>query len=449
MSEPLRTAKTLAEWEELDYFRRPRLLRRLKVWVTLLTLVGCLLLYGLYFVPGGKRLLQAGPVSTAHTPFANSCERCHTDTMQTVQRLWNVRSYSVSDAACQHCHTGPEHNPHQETQPHCASCHREHRGHEALARVEDGHCTSCHADLRVKDGSTPRFPHVASFTSEHPYGSLWGYGTPKDPGALKFNHKLHLEHDAKRLKPDDLSPEFGRAFRALKEQECRYCHEPDSDARYMWPVQFEKHCKDCHSLRMIVPNVGVDKDVQAAADALRRLEMPHPAAGEQSDVTLGAARMNYIQFATDFPKALSPGPARPLPGRAAESQTTPVPLKQWVDTQMGRTTAACLVCHHKDASGSQTAKFLHVVPPKVPTRWLPKSVFNHGKHPMLQCDACHEKVRDSTTDRDVLLPDVQSCVKCHNPQAGVRNDCLTCHNYHPTGDRHKAPGMTIDEFLRK
>ena len=452
MSEPLRTAKTLAEWEELDYFRRPRLFRRLKVWVTLLTLGGCLLLYGAFFIPRGKQLLQAGPVSTAHTPFGDHCEQCHTDSMQTVQRLWNVRNSSVSDTACQQCHTGPIHNQRQEHQPGCATCHREHRGHETLAEVEDSHCTSCHGDLHVKDGPAPKFPSVAGFTAEHPYGSLWGYGAPKDPGALKFNHKLHLEHDAKKLRPDELSPEFASAFRALKEQQCRYCHQPDSDAKYMRPVRFEQHCKDCHPLRLLVQGVKGDKDVQAAADALQRQEIPHPAVHQQSDVSLGAARSHFLVFITDNPKALSPSGGsslRPLPGRPAETETAPRSAKEWVDAQMARTTKACLLCHHKATGDNQGAKFLNVVPANVPTRWLPRSVFSHAKHPMLQCDACHEKARTSVTDRDVMLPDVQSCVKCHNHQVGVRSDCVTCHNYHPTGDRHKVPGMTIEEFLRK
>src|SRR5439155_15720318 len=80
--------KTLASWLELDYFRRPRPLRRVRRLVTGLVLLGCaLLVAGVALVPGSRRIYQAAPVSTAHALFNDNCEACHTVKLATAARL--------------------------------------------------------------------------------------------------------------------------------------------------------------------------------------------------------------------------------------------------------------------------------------------------------------------------------------------------------------------------
>ncbi|HLW64676.1 MAG TPA: hypothetical protein VKS79_05100, partial [Gemmataceae bacterium] len=67
---------------------------------------------------------------------------------------------------------------------------------------------------------------------------------------------------------------------------------------------------------------------------------------------------------------------------------------------------------------------------------------NHGSHRAMACTACHEKAQTSTQTSDVLLPKADLCKQCHNPAAGVRSDCVTCHLYHDrTCEKRGLNGM--------
>jgi hypothetical protein len=459
MSEPLRTAKTLAEWEELDYFRRPRAMRRLKVWVSLLTLVGVIVLCGAFFAPGGKRLLQAGPLSLAHSRYTDQCDLCHTESLKTVKRMFNVHDSSVSDQACTQCHYGPAHNTRQAFTPACASCHREHRGQEALARMDDSHCIDCHADLKVKEGqAAPAHPHIRDFGADHPYGSTLAKG---DPGTITFTHQKHLQVWA-NMPTTGFTPERITAHKDLQQKQCQYCHKPEADGRYMQPIRYEQNCKICHPLTAPVPDVGTDKELQAAADTLRLQGVPHPAPGQTAAVSLGAVRVNFQRFVADHPAVLKPVTGqrpRPLPGRGEDAdpsnQRAPA---EWVEAQVKtatgqmRSQSGCVKCHQvATPAGGQGTAFLDVQPAAITRNWLPKSNFNHAKHPMLQCVACHDKALSSNNSKDVMIPGtVESCVQCHNKHESVRSDCLTCHGYHPTTEKRSYQGkMSVQEFLHK
>ena len=107
----------------------------------------------------------------------------------------------------------------------CASCHTEHRGHEALLTTNDLQCTSCHADLsgKTKKPPAPGVPtHVTAFTlNDHPhFGRSLRQGDKKegeklvDPTVLRFNHKKH--YGPKTLQGD--------------QRQCTWCHNPDPGA---------------------------------------------------------------------------------------------------------------------------------------------------------------------------------------------------------------------------
>ena len=69
------------------------------------------------------------------------------------------------------------------------------------------------------------------------------------------------------------------------------------------------------------------------------------------------------------------------------------------------------------------------LPTRIPVRWLPHSVFNHGVHRPIQCLECH-KASTSTQTSDVLLPSVSVCRECHRAVQGARTGCVECHVYH-------------------
>src|SRR4051812_19339779 len=140
MPSAFRDPKNLSEWIELDYFRRSRFLgwlRRRATWVTFG--VSVLLVSVALLLPWTSKLYQAGPVSASHAMFNDNCAVCHTENLQTLRRFWpgNASVRAVPDQACTRCHDGPLHNAEQVSTPHCAGCHREHRGQAALARLPD------------------------------------------------------------------------------------------------------------------------------------------------------------------------------------------------------------------------------------------------------------------------------------------------------------------------
>src|SRR5262245_40856612 len=139
MPPPLRDHKSLSEWIELDYFTRPRRLRRVRRALALLGLILGLVVLALLLWPAAHPVHQAGPLATAHTMFSNDCQQCHTDTFKPAERLLQLDPSirTVSNDACTRCHAGPIHHDTQLTSPDCATCHREHRGKVLLARVPD------------------------------------------------------------------------------------------------------------------------------------------------------------------------------------------------------------------------------------------------------------------------------------------------------------------------
>lgn len=158
MPSPLRSPKTLSDWFELDYFRRRRPFRGMwRASAGIALLISCLAV-GWTFVAGKQTVYQAGSLATAHASFNNNCGKCHTEAFPLLNRLLksddSIRS--VPDRACQQCHAGPQHHE-CVAQSSCASCHHEHRGHTALARITDNQCTSCHADLTCDNGKTTQF----------------------------------------------------------------------------------------------------------------------------------------------------------------------------------------------------------------------------------------------------------------------------------------------------
>src|SRR5579871_2012089 len=93
MPSAFRDPKSLSDWIQLDYFRRPRSLRRWRGWLGWGTLAATALVVGIVLLlPGGKTAFQAGPVSSAHTLFNDRCGECHTEAFQTARRILPINS---------------------------------------------------------------------------------------------------------------------------------------------------------------------------------------------------------------------------------------------------------------------------------------------------------------------------------------------------------------------
>lgn len=429
--------RDFGRWYALDYFLRPRSLKGKRFWITTWTTVLVALLCIATLLPALHRTHQAAPLSKAHAMLGNDCAACHDRSLQPVFRLFGSHdAVSVSDAKCNACHQGAIHNTKVAHDANCASCHREHQSHEILAtHVADRNCTACHGDLPAHaNAKTLYHQSITSFTRDHPEFA-WSAAGKKDPSKIHFNHKAHLDLDLADLKSADLKG-LG------KKLACADCHQLDDERKYMKPINYDQHCKQCHAL-----NVGLigdfAADLKAAVKDFSKTALPH----KEPALVRAVLRDRLVEFAlvNKIGGAEAPSVPRPLPWRpevtdkqwswAKEHAKKPEELlfmnKQW---QKQETLTGCAHCHvEKDRAGGLPT----YEKSDIPSRWNVHSVFNHNSHRTMKCEDCHDKnaagikVADSKTAADILLPTIKSCQECHTGgNNGARNACVECHRYH-------------------
>lgn len=446
MPSAFRTPRSLVAWFELDYFRRRTLFRGWWGGLPLLVGVASVLGLGLIVWTGGRRTFQAGPLAAPHSMFNDRCELCHDNRFGTLSRLWSGDSAgSISDERCLSCHAGSHHSQHAEM-GRCVGCHKEHRGHEALARIDDRKCVGCHADLKREDGSpSPIAANVTMFTrGQHPE-----FRAREDPDTVRFNHRYHLAElpkyrEALAAKGDEGSR---RRLRALGPEPltCASCHRMDADGRYMIPVTYRDHCQRCHPLSVGLQGAWQDQELEAATARFAETSLRHPRQGETAAVVRADLRDRLTAFiqgplGKKILEAKPPaGPERRLLWPRSDA---PRPEKEyaWVDAHLDQTERAlyqgsggCLLCHteerRKERSADRLPRLLH---PSVPRRWWTKARFRHDAHRMMTCEQCHD-ASASTKSSDVLLPGIDTCLKCHDRAARhgtAQADCVECHAYH-------------------
>jgi predicted CXXCH cytochrome family protein len=362
----MKTTKDLAQRIDPGYHRIRHPLRRLR----LLLSAGLAAAAGLWtaasFALSGEGIYVRGGMARAHAPVGDECGRCHVDAFR-----------AVIDAACLSCHAVGAHVPAGESppDPRCGTCHAEHGGRARLAEVADGHCNACHQRHRA----------ITSIEDHAQFERA-----PRDQH-LRFNHRAHLARD---LLGGPLA--------------CGDCHRPQPDARDFERIRFDAHCARCHAERL-------HPDLKDA--------VPHGIAPGRLREWAAAA---FVRAFLDDP-GLAAAPSRPntAPGRS------PGAPPDWTATLRGRTDAAldalltpgrgCLLCHEGDAE--------RIVPPEIPSNWLPKARFDHKTHRAEPCTSCHRA--EGTAEAEAVdLPGVQSCHKCHR-DGGAPAACATCHPYHP------------------
>ena len=305
MPSSFRDPKTLADWIQLDYFRRPGRVWRIRNLLTAFIFAACAgLLMALTWWPRTHFVYQSRPVSSAHTMFNHRCDVCHVESFQPAVRL--LRSdpeiRSVSDSTCRECHPVGPHHQECVADPSCSACHQEHRGRPVLARVADSHCTDCHSDLDALGCPTMFATKINQFSVDHPAFGAWQQAGLVDPGTIRFNHKVHLS-----LKPESVRG-IEAPLAALREQQCNYCHKPDPAGRYLLPINYDQHCSQCHPLSVAVAGSWEKQDVRAAAERFAQQPAPH----KDPWTVRAALRERYTRFVQDHPGVLgSQQPAEP------------------------------------------------------------------------------------------------------------------------------------------
>jgi hypothetical protein len=382
MARRTRTTKTLAQRIDLSYFKKlypiPRWRRILSLGLATLGLV--------WLGFAGKRAISAGPLARSHVLFTRNCAACHA--------LEAAFGKKVSDRACRSCHNVADHQARQTFTPACIDCHVEHQGSFRLSQVRDEACTQCHASLKTKDGNTHFAANITSFDNGHPdFAAL----RPADP-AVKFSHEVHLKQDL-------------RGSRGGVELKCGDCHSASRGA-YMAPVDYQKHCAECHPL-------AFDKRFSDAA--------PHV----QPEVVIEYITRRFTDYIAAHPAEVSMSdPADPrivkLPPPPARDKAEWI-SRRVADAEQLLWRKSCAECHTLSFRGA-----IPEVQAAAPTtRWMKHASFDHFAHQMLGCTECHAQESKSRESVDMLLPGIQTCRSCHRSGAeSAESRCFECHAYH-------------------
>ncbi|MBA3963782.1 MAG: hypothetical protein H0X40_18035 [Chthoniobacterales bacterium] len=410
---------------------------------------------------GTEKFFNPGKLSRAHTSLADGCASCHGHPMDADQlrqvnfqktlhdRLHNGVEFAPIDQHCASCHyeisqrTYTFHEPNVIRDRSCSVCHQEHRGAETMRIVASAQCASCHDDVGTMTASADkgrgldwknfhRHPHppqqvvfdlprppagytqtFAAFWDGHPQFQLKREPV-RDFDMLKFNHQRHFEADIPLVGGQRLA--------------CTFCHQPDTEGRYNNArITFAAQCQVCHSLQLDPKNPELTLP-HGSTVAVHGFLHDLPARYADLALQKGITRPNEIRtFVTQQMLQLR---ERVRSGEDFENQiffvADPYKLRPGTESRVRASFYGCALCHEVRpvANGAPS-----IPKPVFVDRWMPQAKFNHGAHTMVKCDDCHHATRSSLTS-DVLMPGIESCVRCHSPQGKVVASCITCHSYH-------------------
>lgn len=427
--------------------------RRLLSWLGILAVLGAFLAVPL-LLEGAQSPWNTGDVSRGHAYIEGDCGKCHSGFFR-----------GVRNADCMECHhdvgrhAPPEIEMKELDDRVCASCHLEHRGRDIdLADLGSGFCSECHADI-TKRLATTELRNASDFGTEHPPFNLSVVTDPLDPPAsvertpelveesgLIFNH---LHHVGRAVSGRDELKQY------LK---CGACHQPDAGGLYMQPIEFEKHCQDCHRLDFD-PAVPADftphGDPVAVRTRIRGFYSAQVLAGDVRDPEAP-------------PRLRLRRPGATLDADEAELS------RRWVESKLAAAErrfydrpGTCATCHTLQP-GAASDGGMGIAPVQIQTTWVPGSAFSHASHSPFPCVKCHPAAgvfdpdpdadlarpswsetdavpyglidrakAESTSERaaDIMIPALETCRECHTGAKSTGGDkvpspCSMCHPFH-------------------
>ncbi|HEY6348545.1 MAG TPA: cytochrome c3 family protein [Candidatus Angelobacter sp.] len=440
-----RTAKTLGARYNLNYFKgfSPFRLWRLGLCIGLLVLA--LAWIGAESVTKSRTIYSAGPLSSAHSVFAQHCELCHATLVNGVRKVGTFWQ-DATDQACRACHAAPDHQLEgkQPNPPSCASCHLEHRGLVHLVRVEDQQCLNCHADLKRVKGDTRFASSIRGFKTDlHPEFSALLNRMSKPP-AITFHHGRHMGKALKTLEGKQVTlacSDCHRPVAAADHSPWKYRRagipwgetpmpqyggpvHPDARRELMTMPEYEKQCAGCHDLKF---------------DDLVTASLVHPKSQEDVAGLSAGLEQRFKDYIQQNPKKIyEPDPPDfkiPEAGISAK----PVNAGEWVQRRVAHArrflwNATCKYCHELDFPPEQPGLPL-VKKPDFKSRQMDDAIFSHEAHIAVTCESCHEFSHvDNLAEPEKLLPGIKTCATCHSGYPArdgkAENRCFLCHQYH-------------------
>jgi hypothetical protein len=476
-----RTTKKLAQRIDLNYFKRPTLYKRAKLWLSLLLPVVALGWIAWRSTAKDSRVYSSGRMSAAHAVLEKECAACH---------LQQAGTYSAkaNDIACLKCHDGPAHHPiatNTETAAkslECATCHSEHRGRINIATVNDQACAQCHANLGSTQSAGAHFsPHIHSFERGHPEFAATR-AESRDPGTIRLNHAIHMKPIRRGPNGPSVQLECGDCHQSAAANarwlyaDAKYIAaghtyseqdeilsinsggltppRPRSGRELMTPVRFATACASCHLLtfdKRFDEGVPHDKPEVIHAFVVKRFQ------------DYIAAHPNELRVSRD--------PSRDLTGKPLPPEVRVLTPVQWVTERTANAEQllwrkTCKQCHaigfteknrpapiatNTISDTTQTTKSAveaeapHIQPAATTIRWMPHAKFDHDAHRGFTCISCHEKALSSVESSDVLLPGIATCQTCHaHGPDHAESRCSECHTYHDWSQRKEVtPQFTL------
>lgn len=451
---------------------------------------------------------SSGQCTKQHSMFANNCAACHVSDSADGQHSAASFLLPVSSEKCLDCHetVATAHHPSQRLylgkerkldgyahpvrmSSDCATCHVEHQGYDYdLNRVSDATCTQCHADLTSDGYAAGKAPAQATLANASNFGAKAGHpewavlksGEP-DPTPYNFGHKKHNDpsiwprmQEALGAIREGKSPagiDTGRAIHVEMRQgkdgpeyamSCTFCHETEADGGYMRPIEFNKHCIDCHKSSLGVVGAAGDSIKLGSPKSLDRPQaLPHgssehvaelvskaifefvaedppvfvpkpaEAAGEEKKEESGGGRRRRgggggggegeakpEAKPEDAPAEQPSGGGRRRGGGAGEAAKPAGPksklktfadkaaLQEWMKESRTAVLSKlrednCGFCHQQITDGPKEAPELFQISPlRIPDVWLPKSQFSHNAHSMVSCVDCHNEGKVKVTESE-------------------------------------------------
>ncbi len=365
----------------------------------------------------------SGPISSAHQNFASQCELCHLQPFE-----------MTPDRACAGCHQNLAHHGDDpqtmqelglDTQR-CGSCHHEHEGDAGLIQEHPRLCTGCHARPEEKLPGSGLLA-AADFADAHPEFSpqTWQFnaadeledrstplqGPLQEESALIFPHDLHLDPEGVEDRRGDLQ--------ALN---CGSCHAYQAGEVRFQPVQFDRHCQDCHSLEFDPANPG--------------REVPHGNTQAVLEDLRGYFARAVLE-GREYVPLVAPGGPRGRGRSTGENRKRGTLLEKAdafardaIDESLR--VRLCAKCHRVDVSTTSEAEW-DVVPFRQREVWMTAARFDHSSHQVMECGACHQALGSDTAE-DVLMPGRASCTGCHGGNRAMadrmQSTCVDCHGFH-------------------